>query len=56
MQAIEVAERADVKRVALTHHDPDHNDEILLRVEKESQARFPNSFLARENMEIETAT
>lgn len=52
-QAIEVAEKAGVKRLALTHHDPDHNDTFLQSVERECQARFPNCFLAREGVEIE---
>ncbi|MGH7456865.1 MAG: MBL fold metallo-hydrolase, partial [bacterium] len=52
-QAIEVAERAGVKQLALTHHDPDHDDAFLLQVEKECQKRFPNALLAREKMEIE---
>ncbi len=51
-QAIEVAEIAGVKRLYLTHHDPDHNDEFLRKVEKECQARFPNCFLAREGEEV----
>ncbi len=38
---------------ALTHHDPDHNDEFLLRVEEECQKHFPHVVLAREKMEIE---
>jgi phosphoribosyl 1,2-cyclic phosphodiesterase len=52
-QAIEVAELAGVKRLALTHHDPDHNDSFLEQVEKECQARFPECFLTREGVEIE---
>ena len=52
-QAIEVAEQAGVKQLALTHHDPDHNDEFLLRVEEECQKHFPHVVLAREKMEIE---
>ncbi len=52
-QAIEVAERAGAKQLALTHHDPDHDDAFLLQVEKECQKRFPNALLAREKMEIE---
>jgi ribonuclease BN (tRNA processing enzyme) len=52
-QAIEVAERADVKVLALTHHDPDHDDVFLQRMEKKCQHRFKNCFLAREKMEIE---
>jgi phosphoribosyl 1,2-cyclic phosphodiesterase len=52
-QAIEVAMQAGVKRLALTHHDPDHTDEFLLRVEEECQRRYPNAVLAREKMEID---
>lgn len=52
-QALQVAKLADVKLVALTHHDPDHDDEFLLQVEKQCQERFPQSFLAREGMEVE---
>ena len=51
-QAMQVAELAGVKRLALTHHDPEHDDEFLLRMEKLCQERFPNSVLAREGMEI----
>ena len=52
-QAIEVAERAGVKKLVITHHDPEHNDAFLVKTERECQDRFPNCFLARENMEIE---
>lgn len=52
-QAIQVAEMADVKQLAITHHDPDHDDEFLLGMEKQCQQRFPNCVLAREKMEIE---
>ena len=51
-QAIEVAERAGVKKLAITHHNPDYNDAFLAKIEKECQKRYPNSILARENMEI----
>jgi hypothetical protein len=44
-----VAEMAGVKKPAITHHD----DEFLLGIEKQCQARFPNCVLAREKMEIE---
>ena len=52
-QAMQVAEMAQVKRLALTHHDPDHDDEFLLRIEKLCQERFPNTVLARQGMEID---
>ncbi len=51
-QAVEVAQRALVKRLIITHHDPDHNDDFLLDVERQCQDRFPNTLLAREKMEL----
>lgn len=51
-QAIEVAEQAEVKRLIITHHDPDHNDVFLRDIEAQCQKRFPNTILAREKMEI----
>jgi phosphoribosyl 1,2-cyclic phosphodiesterase len=51
-QAIEVARQAGVKQLALTHHDPDHDDDFLRRVEEECQRQFPNVVLARDKMEI----
>jgi ribonuclease BN (tRNA processing enzyme) len=51
-QAMQVAEMAGVKSLALTYHDPEHDDEFLLRIEKLCQERLPNALLAREGMEI----
>ena len=51
-QAIEVAERAGVKKLALFHHDPEHNDTFLLNMEIECRKRFADLFLAREGDEI----
>jgi len=52
-QAVEVAEQAGVKKLALFHHDPEHTDSFLFRMEEECQRRFPGAFLSREGMEIE---
>jgi len=52
-QAIQVAEMARVKKLVITHHDPDHDDEFLSKIEKECQEKFSNCVLAREKMEIE---
>jgi hypothetical protein len=38
--------------LALTHHDPEHDDEFLDRIERLCRERFPNTTLAREGMEI----
>lgn len=51
-QAMQVAEMAGVKQLVLTHHDPDHDDEFLLRMEKLCRERFADTVLAREGMEI----
>jgi len=51
-QAIEVAERAGVKQLVITHHDPDHNDAMLHEIEAKCRNRFSNCSLAREKMEI----
>ncbi|MEM1002120.1 MAG: MBL fold metallo-hydrolase [Bacteroidota bacterium] len=50
-QAVEVARAAGVKRLIMTHHDPDHNDEFLMRQEKKWQKVFNNCALAREGIE-----
>jgi len=52
-QAVEVAERAGVKKLIITHHDPDHNDLFLENVEKQCQKRFQNCILARERMVLD---
>lgn len=52
-QAVEVVKTASVKRLALFHHDPEHDDAFLLNMEKECQAGFAGAFFAREGTEID---
>ena len=52
-QAIEVAERAGVKQLAMVHHDPEHDDHFLASMEEECQREFAECFMAREGQEIE---
>lgn len=51
-QAIEVAKLAGVKKLYMTHHDPDHDDAFIRAEEKKCQALFKNCFFAREGDEI----
>lgn len=51
-QCIELAERANVKQLIFTHHDPDHDDDFLRKMENKYQDRFPNCLMAREGMDI----
>ncbi len=52
-QAVEVAKRANVKKLIITHHDPDHDDDMLDSMERECQKEFPNSLFAKDGMEVE---
>jgi phosphoribosyl 1,2-cyclic phosphodiesterase len=52
MEAIQVAQRANVRQLALFHHDPMHTDDQLEEVERQAQAIFPPTFVAREGMEV----
>ena len=51
-QAIRVAKEAKVKKLIITHHDPDHDDDFLDQVERESKDLFGDVVLARDKMEI----
>jgi phosphoribosyl 1,2-cyclic phosphodiesterase len=50
--AVQVAIQANVKKLIITHHDPDHNDDFLDSMEKECQSVFPNSLFAKEGLEV----
>jgi phosphoribosyl 1,2-cyclic phosphodiesterase len=51
-QAVEVGQKANVKRLALTHHHAPHDDATLQQIEQEAQAVFPAAFVAREGTTI----
>ncbi len=52
-QAIEVARQASARHLIMTHHDPDHTDKFLRRMEKKCQKVFPDCQLAKEGMVID---
>ena len=51
-QAVECAKLAGVKKLVLTHHDPNHDDTFLTEIEERCQQVLPDCVLARENMTI----
>ena len=51
-RAAQLAVEAKVKRLALFHHDPAHNDEQLSEILSAAQAVFPNTVLATEGATI----
>jgi phosphoribosyl 1,2-cyclic phosphodiesterase len=51
--AVEVAQAAGVKQLALTHHNTLHDDAFLEDVERQAQARFPAAVVAREGLTLD---
>ncbi len=49
-EAIRIAQAAGVRRVALFHHDPEHDDTFLEAVESRAIALFRGAVVAREGM------
>ncbi len=51
--ACEVAKKANVKKLLLFHHDPNHDDEVLTDIQQKAQKLFPEAYVASESMEFE---
>lgn len=52
MEAVRIARAAHVKMLGLFHHDPDHDDATMERIEAAAKAEFANCFAAREGTTI----
>ncbi len=55
-EAIKVAKAANVKTLAIYHHDPAHNDEFLDRVGEEAYASFSGAIMAKEGLVLPVIT
>ncbi len=51
--AVRLAQAAEVKFLALFHHDPSHDDEFIKNIEAESRKQFPDCVAAYEGLEID---
>jgi phosphoribosyl 1,2-cyclic phosphodiesterase len=51
-EGIRLCLAAGVKRLALFHHAPDHDDRMMVRIERAAKRLWPGAFAAREGMEI----
>ena len=51
--AIAVAKAANARRLALYHHDPNHDDDMLDAIGREAKAQFPKAFVASEGLSVE---
>ncbi len=52
-EGIRLCKAANVKSLAIFHHDPDHEDDFMEEIEVEARAVWEGAFVARENMEID---
>ncbi len=52
-EGVRLCRAANVKRMAIFHHDPDHDDDFMDSLGKEAQAVWSGSFVAREDQPIE---
>jgi phosphoribosyl 1,2-cyclic phosphodiesterase len=52
-EAIRLCRSADVKGLAIFHHDPSHEDPAMAAIEAEAKAVWENAFVAREGMRLE---
>jgi ribonuclease BN (tRNA processing enzyme) len=50
--AADVALAAGAKRLALVHHNANHDDALLEAMERKAQTVFPDTFIAREGMVV----
>lgn len=52
-EAIALSTAADVKKLAIFHHDPEHDDDFMDRVAVQARDTWEHAFVAKENMVIE---
>ena len=51
-EGVRLCQAANVKRMAIFHHDPDHEDMFMQNLEAEARFVWDGAFAARENMRI----
>ncbi|MCP5364568.1 MAG: MBL fold metallo-hydrolase [Hyphomicrobiales bacterium] len=51
-EGVNLCRKAGVKRLAIFHHEPDHDDAFMDRLERQAQRSWAGCFVAREEMDI----
>ncbi|MBF0128837.1 MAG: MBL fold metallo-hydrolase [Alphaproteobacteria bacterium] len=51
-EGVRLCRAANVKRLAITHHDPDHDDSYMERLEDTARQVWDGIIVARDNMEL----
>ncbi len=52
-EAVRLAQAGKVRRLAIFHHEPDHDDRFMAKVEQQARKILPTSFVARELQSVE---
>ena len=51
-EGVRLCKAANVKKLAIFHHEPEHTDEIMDEIARASKAEWDQSFVCREGMEL----
>lgn len=51
-EGVRLCRAANVHRLAIFHHDPDHDDEFMERLEDQARRMWDRALVARDNMEL----
>ena len=51
-EAVRLAQAANVESLAIFHHDPDHEDRFMERIESQARQMWSGAFVAREHMRV----
>jgi phosphoribosyl 1,2-cyclic phosphodiesterase len=51
-EGVRLCKAAGAKRLVLFHHDPDHDDTIMERIEDQVRGILPSTLVARDGMEV----
>jgi phosphoribosyl 1,2-cyclic phosphodiesterase len=54
-EGVRLARAADVKQLAIFHHDPDHEDPFMEQLENDARAMWAGAFVSRETMLVSLA-
>lgn len=54
-EGIRLCRAANVRQLAIFHHDPDHEDAFMTEIEKKARDAWHGAFVARENMRLNLA-
>ena len=52
-EGVRLCRQAEAKRLAIFHHDPDHDDTFMDQLEADAKSTWPSAFAAREGMQFE---